>query len=148
MRLSLGSARLVEGAQPLRHRRAGVSLIEIIVAMTLLAAVIGALGLISTRNAARARSLDLGSARTFVLAQQANRFSVLPYDSIPSYAPRIDTVVAGRFKYLRRVSYAQGTTGGEYKTVTVLLLPLPDTTRRDSMVFVRAKTYARSPLFQ
>jgi hypothetical protein len=147
MRLSLHHSR-VATARTLRRGRAGVSLIEIIVAMTLLAGVLGALGLISTRTAGRARSLDLGSARTFALIQQANRFAVLPYDSIPSYAPRVDTVIAGRFSYVRRVSYTPGATGSEYKTVTVLLLPLPDTTRRDSMVFVRAKTYSSSPLFQ
>jgi hypothetical protein len=147
MRLSLDPSRLGGTRRP-RRGRAGISLIEILVAMSLLAVVLGGLGLISTRTAARARSLDLGSARTFALIQQANRFAVLPYDSIPSYAPRTDTVIAGRFKYLRRVTYTQGTTGSEYKTVKVLLLPLPDTTRRDSLIFVRAKVYARSPLFQ
>lgn len=116
--------------------------------MTLLAVAMGALGLLSTLTASRGRALELGSVRTFALIQQANRFAVLPYDSIPSYAPRTDTVIAGRFKYVRRVTYTQGTTGSEYKTVKVLLLPLADTTRRDSMVFLRAKTYAKSPLFQ
>lgn len=131
-----------------RRPRAGISLLEIVVAMTLLATVLGALSAVSTMNASRGRMVDLVAGRTFTLTQQANRFSVLPYDSIPSYAPRTDTVVSGRFKYLRRASYIQGTTGGEYKTVKVLLLPLSDTTRQDSMVFVRAKTYAKSPLFQ
>lgn len=131
-----------------RRPRAGISLLEIVVAMTLLATVLGALSAVSTVNASRGRMVDLVAGRTFALTQQANRFSVLPYDSIPSYAPRTDTVILGRFKYLRRVSYIQGNTGGEYKTVRVLLLPLSDTTRQDSMVFVRAKTYARSPLFQ
>jgi len=130
------------------HRsRRGISLIEIIVAMTLLAVVIGALGLLSARNAARARALDLGSARTFVLMQQSNRFSVLPYDSIPAYAPRTDTVIAGRFKYLRRVSFEQSLTGSAYRTVKVILIPLADTLRKDSLLFQRARTYAKSPLF-
>jgi len=79
--------------------------------------------------------------------QQSNRFSVLPYDSIPAYAPRTDTVVAGRFRYLRRVSYTQGTTGSEYRRVIVTLVPLLDPTKKDSLIFERAKTYARSPLF-
>ena len=131
---------------PSRPRR-GISLTEVLVAMTLLAFVIGSLGLLAARNAARARALDANSARTFVLTQQSNRFSVLPYDSIPSYAPKLDTVVAGRFKYLRRVTYTAGTTGSEYRTVKVLILPLADTTKRDSLLFQRAKTYAKSPLF-
>lgn len=127
--------------------RRGVSLIEIIVAMTLLAFVIGSLSVLSAKSARRGPQLDMSAARNFVVIQQANRFSVLPYDSISSYAPRIDTVITGRYKYIRRVTYVQSTTGSEYKTVTVLLLPVSDTTRRDSLVFVRAKTYARSPLF-
>lgn len=127
--------------------RRGVSLLEIIVAMTILVVVLGALSVLTTRTVRKSRDLDLASARTFVLMQQSNRFSVLPYDSIAAYAPRIDTVIAGRFKYLRRVTYQQGTTGSEYKVVKVLLKPVGDTLRVDSLLFLRAKTYARSPLF-
>jgi prepilin-type N-terminal cleavage/methylation domain-containing protein len=130
-----------------RRTRRGISLIEVIIAMTLLSVVLGMLGLLSARTAAKARALDLLSARTFVLMQQSNRFSVLPYDSITAYAPRIDTVIAGRFKYLRRVTYQQSTSGSEYKTVKVILIPLADTLKKDSLLFQRAKTYAKSPLF-
>jgi type II secretory pathway pseudopilin PulG len=127
--------------------RRGVSIIEIIVAMTLLAVVIGALGVLSARTATRARTLDLKSARTFVLMQQSNRFSVLPYDSISLYAPRTDTVIAGRFSYARRVTYTQSMTGSEYKTIKVFLIQVGDSTIKDSLTFLRAKTYAKSPLF-
>ncbi len=108
---------------------------------------IGSLSVLSAKSARRGRGLDITSARTFVLIQQANRFSVLPYDSIVVYAPRIDTVITGRYRYLRRVTYVQSTTNSEYKTVTVMLLPMDDTTRRDSLIFVRARTYAQTPLF-
>ena len=139
---------LIPANTPARRPRRGVSLIEIIIAMTLLAFVLGSLGLLSAKSARRGRDLDVGSARTFVLMQQSNRFSVLPYDSIPAYAPRIDTVITGRFQYRRRVSYTQGV-GSDYKAVTVVLEQLPDTNAklRDTMVFVRAKTYDHSPLF-
>jgi type II secretory pathway pseudopilin PulG len=137
------------GRRPAAWRRArrGISLVEIVVAMTLLAIVLTTLAVLSAKTAARSRALDLASARTFVLMQQSNRFSVLPYDSIPLYAPKLDTVIAGRFRYYRRVTYTQGLTGSEYRTVKVLLLPAIDTTKRDSLIFQRAKTYARSPLF-
>jgi prepilin-type N-terminal cleavage/methylation domain-containing protein len=143
--LTLIARRGRPGAPP--QSRRGVSLLEIIIAMTILAFVVGSLSLLSAKSARRGRELDIGSARTFVLMQQSNRFSVLPYDSISVYAPRIDTVITGRFKYLRRVTYTQSTTGSDYKIVKVILLPLPDTTRRDSLIFVRAKTYDHSPLF-
>jgi hypothetical protein len=132
--------------------RDGVSLIEIIIAMTLLVTVLGALSVLTTRTVKRSRDLDVGSARTFVLMQQSNRFSSLPYDSIPSYAPRIDTVITGRYKYERRLTYTQGTTGSEYRTLKVMLKPISDTTlksqRPDSLLFQRAKTYSNTPLFK
>jgi hypothetical protein len=133
--------------------RDGVSLIEIIVAMTLLVTVLGALSVLTTRTVKRSRDLDIGSARTFVLMQQSNRFSTLPYDSIPLYAPRIDTVTTGRFKYERRLTYTQGSTGSEYRTLKVMLKPVSTdpmiaTQKPDSLYFQRAKTYANTPLFK
>ena len=133
--------------------RDGISLIEIIVAMTLLVFVLGALSVLTTRTVKRSRDLDVGSARTFVLMQQSNRFSSLPYDSIPSYAPRIDTIVTGRYKYERRLTYVQGTTGSEYRTLKVMLKPVSSdpmiaVQKPDSLLFQRAKTYDRTPLFK
>jgi type II secretory pathway pseudopilin PulG len=138
--------------------RDGVSLIEIIVAMTLLVTVLGALSVLTTRTVKRSRDLDVGSARTFVLMQQSNRFSSLPYDSIPNYilapagTPRVDTIITGRYMYQRKVSYTQGTTGSEYRTIKVLLKPINDTTLKsqkpDSLLFQRAKTYSTTPLFK
>jgi len=130
-----------------RRERRGISLIEVIVAMTLLAFCLGSLGVLSAKTAGRARALDANSARTFVLTQQANRFSVLPYDSIPIYAPKLDTVVAGRYRFERQVTFTNSTTGSEYRRVKVVLMPLLDKTRKDSLMFERAKTYAKSPLF-
>ena len=132
--------------------RRGVSLIEILVAMTLLVTVLGALSVLTTRTVKRSRDLDRNSARTFVLMQQANRFSALPYDSIPSYAPRLDTIVTGRYKYERRLTYVQGT-GSEYRTLKVMLKPVSSdpmiaAQKPDSLFFQRAKTYANTPLFK
>jgi type II secretory pathway pseudopilin PulG len=145
--------RIESGApHPAPRARSGISLIEILVAMTLLVFVLGALSVLTTRTVKRSRDLDVGSARTFVLMQQSNRFSSLPYDSIPSYAPRIDTVITGRFKYERRLTYVQGTTGAEYRALKVMLKPISDTTlasqKPDSLLFQRAKIYATTPLFK
>ena len=140
--------RLAPRAPRLARRRDGVSLIEILVAMTLLTFVLGALSVLTTRTVKRSRDLDIGSARTFVLMQQSNRFSSLPYDSIPSYAPRVDTVITGRYRYERRLTYTQGTTGSEYRTLKVRLIPLQDGGKPDSLLFQRAKTYASTPLFK
>lgn len=145
MRPRLAPLPLRRGPRP----RKGVSLMEILVAMTLLTFVLGALAVLMTRTVKRSRDLDLNSARTFVLMQQSNRFSSLPYDSIPSYAPRVDTLTTGRYKYERRLTYVQGTTGSEYRTLKVRLIPLDQTNGRpDSLLFQRAKVYATTPLFK
>jgi prepilin-type N-terminal cleavage/methylation domain-containing protein len=141
------------GAPRAPRPRRGLSMIEILVAMTLLSVVLGALSVLTTRTVKRSRDLDVGSARTFVLMQQTNRFSSLAYDSLPLYAPRIDTIVAGRFSYRRSLTYTQGATGSEYRTLKVMLVPLgknlsPVQARPDSLVFQRAKTYVKTPLFQ
>jgi hypothetical protein len=132
--------------------RSGVSLIEIIVAMTLLVTVLGSLSVLTTRTVKRSRDLDIGSARTFMLMQQSNRFSSLPYDSIPSYAPRVDTIRTGRYAFERKLTYVQGATGSEYRTLKVMLKPVSDTVlqnqKPDSLLFQRAKTYATTPLFK
>lgn len=146
--------RIVTPAQARAQRpRDGVSLIEIIVAMTLLVVVLGALSSLTTRTVKRSRDLDIGSARTFVLMQQSNRFSSLSYDSIPMYAPRVDSIITGRYRYERRLTYVQGGTGSEYRTLTVVLKPISSdisiaAQRPDSLVFQRAKTYANTPLFK
>jgi Tfp pilus assembly protein PilV len=132
--------------------RSGVSLIEIIVAMTLLVTVLGSLSVLTTRTVKRSRDLDIGSARTFMLMQQSNRFSSLPYDSIPSYAPRVDTIRTGRYAFERKLTYVQGATGSEYRTLKVMLTPVSDTIKSnqkpDSLLFQRAKTFATTPLFK
>lgn len=146
----------IDPRAPVRAPRSrdGISLIEIIVAMTLLVFVLGALSVLTTRTVKRSRDLDIGSARTFVLMQQSNRFSSLPYDSIPFYAPpKTDTIVTGRYMYARTLSYTQGTTGSEYRTVKVMLKPISADSmiakqKPDSLLFQRAKTYDRTPLFK
>jgi prepilin-type N-terminal cleavage/methylation domain-containing protein len=142
--------------RPQRPRRArrGVSLIEILVAMTLLVVVLGSLSVLTTRTVRRSRDLDLNAARTFVMVEEANRFDALGYNAIPvvanpcSTGPMMDQIVVGRFTYSRRACYTQATTGAEYRTLKVVLVPLADTVRRDSLMFERAMTYASSPLFQ
>jgi prepilin-type N-terminal cleavage/methylation domain-containing protein len=130
--------------------RRGVSLIEIIIAMTLLAFVIGTLSLMSAKSARRGKDLDQLSARTFVLMEQANRFAVLPYNEIPNYAsltPTVTTFTSGRYEYQREVSYSQGTTGADYRTLKIVIAPTADLTKRDSLIFLRAKIWESSPLF-
>lgn len=64
------------------HRRSGFSLIEVVVAMMLLTVVMGALSVLAAKTSARARRADILAKRNFVLVQQINRYSAVPFDTL------------------------------------------------------------------
>ena len=63
-------------------KRSGFSLIEVVVAMMLLTFVMGALSVLSAKTSARARRADILAKRNYVLVQQINRYSGVPFDTI------------------------------------------------------------------
>ena len=64
------------------HRRSGFSLIEVVVAMMLLTVVMGALSVLAAKTSARARRADILAKRNYVLVQQINRYSGVPFDTL------------------------------------------------------------------
>ena len=68
---------------------AGFSLIEIMVAMTLLALVLMGVARLNFTLAQRFYALSGGGARDAVLAQQVNQFAALPFDSLKAKAGTI-----------------------------------------------------------
>ena len=50
--------------------------------MTLLSVVIGALGILATRTSERARRADIIAKRNYVVVQQINRYSAVPFDTL------------------------------------------------------------------
>jgi prepilin-type N-terminal cleavage/methylation domain-containing protein len=64
------------------HKRSGFSLIEVVVAMMLLTVVMGALSVLAAKTSARARRADILAKRNFVLVQQINRYSGVPFDTL------------------------------------------------------------------
>lgn len=70
---------------PTRHRgriRAGISLIEVVVACTLLAVTLTALTGLAARMAARTRNVGTVEQRTATYFQEVNRVESMPYDSL------------------------------------------------------------------
>ena len=62
--------------------RAGISLIEVVVACTLLAVTLTALTGLSARMAARTRNVGVVEQRTATYFQEVNRVESMPYDSL------------------------------------------------------------------
>lgn len=68
-----------------RRARAGMSLIEVVVACTLLAITLTSLTALSVRMAARTRKNGYVEQRTATLFEQVNRVESMSYDSLDTY---------------------------------------------------------------
>ncbi len=138
-------------------RRAGFSFVEIMVALTLLATVIGSLGVLSAKIAERARKAEILAQRNYIVVQQLNRYNALPYDSLRLYAlaSRNDTIPSAilNLRFVRRdtvyrvTSSASDTNRYEVKVVIVPVDSIrSDSMYKDSVLLRRRNPRLTSPL--
>jgi prepilin-type N-terminal cleavage/methylation domain-containing protein len=137
--------------------RAGFSFIEVMIALTLLATVIGSLGILSARVSSRARLAQVIAQRNYIVVQQMNRYNALPYDSLVTYAQHgnLDTIPSAMsgLRFLRRDSvYVPTATGTDTLRLEarVVVVPLDgvksDTMLKDSILLRRRNPRLTSPL--
>jgi Tfp pilus assembly protein PilV len=126
-------------AQP--RMRAGISLVEIMVAMMLFGTVTVAMAGLSLVVARRAEANDVFTKRTALLQQQMNRLQALPYDQLASKAGTV-TVSDGPFPHRRKISVS---TVGSRTRVTIQIVPTKAPTSSETIVFDRARP-TTSPL--
>jgi type II secretory pathway pseudopilin PulG len=122
--------------------RPGVSLIEIMVAMSMLAIVLVTIAGLTLSVARTGRSNDLATRRSAVLQQQAARLGAIPYTTLQTMSSGTSTITVGGVSYTRRLSLTQGS---NRITVKVVIAPTSDYTKTDSLVFDHAYS-ASSPL--
>jgi hypothetical protein len=123
--------------------RRGITLIEVVIALTMFAVVTATIASMTTHVARGSRFNSIATVRAGALAAQVNRLEVLPYDSLPSRAgcwsvstgllPRsecvgVEDVVVGR------------------RRVTFVLTPSNTALRPDTVIFERTKPKAFHPL--
>src|SRR5262249_39665385 len=87
--------------------RKGFSLIEIMVAMTILSIVLMSLAKISTQLGIRARGNDIIAKRNAVLQLEANKLGAVPYATLATWSTSTQTLWAGPFQYTRRLGITQ-----------------------------------------
>jgi hypothetical protein len=127
------------------------------VALVLLATVIGSLGLLSQRIASNARLAELFAQRNYVVVQQMNRYGAIPYDSLSRYslAGTQDTIPSGipSLKFIRRDTVYRVTTNSwdslryAVKVVIIPMDSIPSDSRfRDSIMLRRRSPKLSSPL--
>jgi Tfp pilus assembly protein PilV len=121
--------------------RAGISVLETVVALTLFGTTaIGIAGL-SLTVAKRGAANDLVIKRTALLQQQMNWLQAIPYDSLPAKAGSV-IVSTGPFPHRRAITI---TVTGSLTRVKVLVTPLRAMDKSETIAFDRARPTS-SPL--
>jgi prepilin-type N-terminal cleavage/methylation domain len=124
--------------------RKGFSLIEVMVAMTLLAIVLMSLAKMSLMVSMRGRGNDLFAKRTAVLQMESNKLGAVPYATLSTWPTTTSTLTLGGFTYKRRMAIANA--GSNRYTIKILIIPMSDTTKKDSVMLDRTLPATRTPL--
>lgn len=124
--------------------RNGLSLIEVMVAVTIMGIMMAFVGHISTSLAQSNRRNEVIAKRTFAMQQQSNIIGAMPFASITSTVlPASKIFVLGDFIYERRVTLSTtGNTSAGYTTaITLTIVPktgIPsDTLLQESLSMMR-----------
>ena len=119
-------------------RRKGFVLVEVIVAMVLLAVAVSSLAAL-VYSVSRSGMAATGNAyRNGVLMQEVNRLEAWPYDSVPvgSFSTTVSTAP---YPHTRRVIVSEAV-ANTIKTVKIVITPVNSAYKPDSAVFVRTKS--------
>jgi Tfp pilus assembly protein PilV len=139
-------SRLVRRAM---RARAGVSLIEVVVACTLLALTFTSLTALTARMAQRNRSNAYAEQRTATFFEQVNRVESMTYDSIPNYL-KTDSAMYGQGYYVwtYTVDPESVSTSGRarYRKISLTVTPRLDPTKTMKTTIRRAKSPFANPL--
>src|SRR3989449_5077526 len=130
------------GEGPVSRSEAGVTLIELVVAMALLSLVLVSVAQLNFALARRFYAVSGGAARDAVVAQQVNQFTAMPFDSLKSRAGTI-TVTKPPLPYTRKVMV--DSLSPRLRRVTVVVTPLNTLFRPDTVVLQRTKP-GKNPL--
>jgi len=128
------------------RKRGGFSLIEVLVALTLLSIILMSLARVTFQMAASSRTNDTVAKRTAALIEEANKFGAMPYASLASSAAT--NLTFGDFKFQRTVTVTS-TNSGTRATVKIVVVPyiagVLTAAKKDS-VFVYRTNPPGSPL--
>ena len=122
----------------------GFSLVEVIVAMALLAIVMTLLATLAIAVGRRGRANELVTKRNLALSQQASRFHVLPLTTLATLTSGTTQMLVGDFTFNRRLDISSPASG-RY-TIKVVIEPVTDEFSPDSVTIDRTRMATGSPL--
>jgi prepilin-type N-terminal cleavage/methylation domain-containing protein len=118
------------------RNQAGFTLLEIMVAMTLLALALMGVARLNLDLARRFYALSGGAARDAVVTQQVNQFAAMPYDSLKGKAGTI-TVNKPPLPYTRKITV--DSLSPKLRRVTIVVTPLNTVFKPDTVIIERTK---------
>lgn len=129
------------------RRKDGFSLIEVLVALTLLSIILMSLARVTFQMAASGRTNETVAKRTATLIEEANKFNAMPFDSLATVNTTTKDLTFGDFKFQRRLTIT--TVSPKHKTIKIVVTPylagVLTTAKKDSVFVTRTKP-AGSPL--
>ena len=135
MRISI--SRSHRPAAESRRGRKGMVLVEVIVAMVILAVAVSSLAAL-VYSVSQSGIKTTGNAyRNGVLMQEVNRLEGIPYDSIPNGAATF-SVSTGSYPHTRVVTVAEPIVQ-KVKTVKIVITPVNTKYKPDTVSFTRTK---------
>jgi prepilin-type N-terminal cleavage/methylation domain-containing protein len=128
----------------MKQSTAGFTLLELVVAMTLLAFVLVGVAQLNFVLARRFYALSGASARGGIIAQQVNQFTAMAFDSLPA---KVGTTTVSKppLPYTRTISVTN--VSPKLRLVTIIVTPLNPVFKADTEVVARQKP-AKNPLNQ
>jgi prepilin-type N-terminal cleavage/methylation domain-containing protein len=117
--------------------RKGFVLVEVIVAMVLLAVAVTSLAAMMYSVSQNGMKATGNAYRNGVLMQEVNRLEGLPYDSVAVGSSSV-TVSGGSYPHTRTITVAQPV-ANVVKTVQVIIKPLQANYKPDTVSFTRTK---------
>jgi len=123
--------------------RRGFSLIEIMIALTILAGTLAGFATLTFRYIQSTENASATIARGAIVAQQIQRLTVLPFDSLDS---RIGctTVTTGPLPHRRCIAIAA--VSFTHKTVTLIITPTRTGIKPDTTIFDRTRPPTYNPV--
>jgi prepilin-type N-terminal cleavage/methylation domain-containing protein len=118
------------------RNQAGFTLLEIMVAMTLLGLALMGVARFNVDLARRFYALSGGAARGGVVTQQLNQFAAMPYDSLKGKAGTI-TVNKPPLPYTRKITV--DSLSPKLRRVTIVVTPLNTVFKPDTVIIERTK---------